>query len=116
MLRRTLESATSLAQRAGFGGDKVFPKPAKNLTGCGSPPMTNLGNMLRQMSVLKANSQRFVAGLVLFLIVCGLGITLLEWRTPLHDRLGQASYDYLHQLGGEKSLGDSPVVIVFLDL
>jgi len=78
--------------------------------------MESSDNMLRQMGDLKANRQRVIAGLVLFLVVSGLGIALVERRTPWRDTLGQLSYDYLHQLSGKKALGDSPVVIIYLDL
>ena len=72
--------------------------------------------MLREMGVLKANRQRMISGVVLFVAVCALGLGLLERRDSSRDALGQASYDYLHQLSGQMALGDSPVAIVYLDL
>jgi two-component system, cell cycle sensor histidine kinase and response regulator CckA len=78
--------------------------------------MKHLDNMLREMGVLKANRQRVIAGAVLFLVVGGFGLLLLERRSPWRDGPGQVSYDYMHQLSGEKGLGNSPVVVVYLDL
>ena len=72
--------------------------------------------MLREMGMLKANRQRMISGVVLFVAVCALGLGLLERRDSSRDALGQASYDYLHQLSGQMALGDSPVAIVYLDL
>lgn len=68
------------------------------------------------MGVLKANLQRVVAGIILFLAVSILSVALFERRSPWRDALGQVSYDWLHELAGEHGLTDSPVVIVYLDL
>jgi len=43
--------------------------------------MKELDKMLREMGVLKANHQRVIAGAVLFLLVSGLGMLLLERDT-----------------------------------
>jgi PAS domain S-box-containing protein len=68
------------------------------------------------MGVLKANRERFIAGLLLFLLVAVLGIGLSHRSTPWRDDLAQASYDSLHRLAGETPLPDCPVAIVYLDL
>src|SRR5580765_3847162 len=66
-----------------------------------------------QMSTEKAHRQRIRAGLLLFLVVAALSVVLSALRG---DVLRHASYDLLHRLAGEAPLGDSPVVIVYLDL
>jgi len=68
------------------------------------------------MGVLKANRERFFAGLLLFLFTAGFGIALFNRTTPWRDGAAQTSYDSLHRFAAETSLTNSPVVIVYLDL
>jgi PAS domain S-box-containing protein len=78
--------------------------------------MLNCNTMLFQMGIQKANRERIVVGLLLFLLTAGLGLSLFNRREPWHDDLAQASYDSLHRIAGEAPLTNSPVVIVYLDL
>jgi PAS domain S-box-containing protein len=88
----------------------VFLKHAVSL------PVKTSHTLFHQMGVLKANRERFVAGLMLFLLSAVLGIGLSHRSTPWRDPLAQASYDSLHRLAGETPLPDCPVAVVYLDL
>jgi len=94
----------------------VAQNPLDIFTTAASLPMKNWHTVRGQMGVLKANRERFVAGLTLFLLTAGLALGLLNRREPWQDGFGQASYDSLHRLSGEVALSNSPVVIVYLDL
>src|ERR1043166_1640286 len=81
-----------------------------------SLPLTLWHSIPFQMGVQKANRQRIGAGALLFLVVGALAVALFARQTPWQDAVGQASYDWLHRLAGEKPLANSSVVIVYLDL
>ena len=72
--------------------------------------------LLFEMGIQKANRERVVVGILLFLVTACLGLGLLNRKTPWSDGLAQTSYDSLHYISGETSLQNSPVVIVYLDL
>jgi hypothetical protein len=52
------------------------------------------------MAVLHPNRHRLIDGVILFVVVSGLGLTLRDVNEPWQDTLGQASYDSLHRLSG----------------
>jgi two-component system cell cycle sensor histidine kinase/response regulator CckA len=81
-----------------------------------SLPMLNWRSLLHQMGIQKANRERVIIGMLLFLLTASLGFGLLRRTKPWRDSLSQASYDSLHSFSGEMSLQNSPVVIVYLDL
>lgn len=68
------------------------------------------------MGAQRASRQRFLAGLIVFLLTTGLGLLLTDRETPWRDGFGQASYDSLHRFFGDTVFTSSPVVIVYLDL
>jgi len=87
-----------------------------NVSRAASLLLKRFGNILCQMGVLKANRERIVFGMLLFLLTAGLAISFFRRPTPWGDSLGQASYDSLHRFGGGATLSNCPVVIVYLDL
>jgi len=106
---------SSCEEKAGFGV-KYCVAPKTRLTTVPSLLLTLWHSILFQMGVQKASRQRIGAGALLFLVVGALAVALFARQTPWHDAVGQASYDWLHRLAGEKPLANSSVVIVYLDL
>src|SRR5215831_11806164 len=62
-----------------------------------------------------SNRPRLFAATALFLLTAILGLILLNPKGLFGGGLIQESYDTLHQLGGEQSLPNCPVLIVYLD-
>src|SRR5436853_123561 len=64
----------------------------------------------------ESQKPRLLAALTLAALTSAIGLTLLAPNGLLGDGLIHSSYDALHIFGGTKKLGDSPVVLIYLDL
>src|SRR5690349_16295493 len=70
------------------------------------------------MGLLASNRSRLIAALILAALAAVVGLLLNEPGRHLGEAFLHNSYDSLHSLRGTRldAMGDSPVVIVYLDL
>src|ERR1051326_1829481 len=68
------------------------------------------------MALLSASRPRLLTMLALVLFAAVLSLLLQNPNGPFGDGLLRASYDTLHQFSPMPDLGNSPVVIIYLDL